>query len=95
MKDRVTAAIKRVRRYHFENGLFELMFGIFFFFCGVLVKPLPIPNFPIWLAIPCLILAPFLGLYFWSRYIYPRSGYINNMPGTAKKRILKLLPVFP
>ena len=92
MKDRITAAIKRVQRYHFENGLFELMFGVIFFFCGILVKPLPIPDFPAWLSIACLILAPFLVLYFWSRYIYPRSGYINNMPVTIKKRISRELP---
>ena len=37
MKDRITTAIQRVQRYHFENGFFELMFGIIFFFCGELV----------------------------------------------------------
>ena len=92
MKDRITTAIQRVQRYHFENGFFELMFGIIFFFCGVLVKPLPIPYIPPWLSIACLILTPFVVLYLWSRVVYPRSGYINNMPGTIKKRLSRIWP---
>ena len=92
MKDRITTAIQRVRRYHFENGFFELLLGFIFLLAGVLVKPLPIPRMPAWPAIICLLLAPFVVLYIWSRVVYPRSGYIEQVPRTLRDRIARVWP---
>ena len=53
---------------------------------------MPIPTIPPWLSIACLILTPFVVLYLWSACVYPCSGYINNMPGTIKKRLSRIWP---
>jgi hypothetical protein len=95
MKDRITSAIQRVRRYHFENGFYELLLGFIFLFSGILVKPLPFLQVPTWMAIICLILTPFIGLYIWSRVVYPRSGYINRTPATVKERLARIRKFIP
>ena len=92
MKDRITTAIRRVRRYHFENGFFELMLGFIFLLAGVLVKPLPIPRVPAWIGIVCLLLTPFVVLFIWSRVVYPRSGYIQQVPRPLRERIARVWP---
>jgi hypothetical protein len=100
MRDRITSAIKRVQRYQFENGMYELIAGIIFVWMGILIKPLPVPNIPLWLSIIGISLTVILmGLllegYVYPRCIYPRSGYVNGIPATIRERLSRYLLIFP
>lgn len=98
MNDRISSAIKRIQHYQFENGTYELQTGLCFFLAGVFLLPLPMSSSTQGMiqgaGIAGFILALLLGEYFRRRFVYPPSGYVNGIPGTAKKRISRFWPVF-